>query len=119
MESFKKGEDISIDLEWKGADDQPVLPSSLVDYEIKVYSMDDNTNEVLVFAKDEVGAEKPIEVVSDPDGEVRIKFDRTWSAVAEATNYIADIYWYYNEPQGVDGKDLEIISGIELFELQD
>lgn len=119
MDSFKKGEDFQRDMLWKDAEKEPMKPSDLVEYLIKVYSVDDNTEAVLEFASTPEGEQKPIEVVDDVAGKVRLRFDRNWSGEAEATNYFADVYWYYADAEGVDGKSLEIIERVELFKLTD
>lgn len=118
MESFKKGEDIRKFIDLIDSNDQVIPLTSLSDYKIRMYSIDDAKELAIEFAKTASGDQKAIDVVNSANGSISITADRVWSKDAEPSTYFADVYLYFADDNGVDGKTLEIIEGVPLFNLE-
>lgn len=117
MDKYKQGEDIQKDIDLFDSEGLAIPLAALADYGIKVYSVDDSKTLMLDYAKTPSGDQKPIEVL-DTDGKLRIRADRAWSAAAEPSTYMADVYLYFVDADGLDGKTLEIIESVEIFRIE-
>lgn len=118
MNTYKQGEDIHKDIDLFDSEGLAIPLAALADYGIKVYSVDDSKMLMLDYAKTPTGDQKPIEVL-DTNGKLRIRADRVWSASAEPSTYMADVYLYFIDVDGLDGKTLEIIRDVQLFNIEE
>lgn len=118
MDSFFKGEDFELEMYWQDASGSDLPPSSLVDYKVQVIFESEPTSPKLIFAKSPTSNEKPIEVTDDAGGELSLRFERDWSALAKNGKYYLKVFRYYEDLDGIDDKHLEIIkvNGFNLID---
>lgn len=116
MDEYVIGEDILLQLTWLDTAGSPLAPSALVDYEVHLFSKQDNETALVVFAKDETGDEQPVLVDDDANGLVSILIPRAITADAPKGECYLNVHRWFADANAVDSKRLEVVK-VDAFEL--